>query len=74
MSFLFKSTDAHTSEIDDTLQYFNAAAGSLDNNVSVASSSPSVPILRNKRKKKKTNRFGPIHKLNVLAFRAKLRL
>lgn len=57
MSFLFKSIDAHTSEIDDTLQYFNAAAGSLDNNDEGATSVPSGPVLGNKKKKMKTNRW-----------------
>ena len=57
MSFWFKTVDAHTSEVDDTLQYFNAAAGNLDNDVSVEVSCPAGPIIGNKRKKKKTNRF-----------------
>jgi hypothetical protein len=63
MNFFFKSDDAHTSAVDDTLQYFNAALGSMDPDddvgIGVANSGvrPKGPLRGGRKKKhKKTSR------------------
>ena len=62
MNFFFKSDDAHTSAVDDTLQYFNAAQGTLnpDGDVTLtpignSGVRPKGP-LRRKRKNKNLSR------------------
>ncbi len=65
MNFFFKSDDAHTSAVDDTLQYFNAALGSMDPDddvgIGVANSGvrPKGPLRGGRKKKhKKTSRWN----------------
>ena len=60
MNFFFKSDEAHTSAVDDTLQYFNAAHGPLgpdDDDVTVglhdSGVRPKGPLRGGRKKKNK---------------------
>ena len=60
MNFFFKSDEAHTSAVDDTLQYFNAAHGTLgpdDDDVTVrlhdSGVRPKGPLRGGRKKKNK---------------------
>ena len=71
MSFFFKSDDAHTSEVGDTLQYFNAAHGRLadDNDVPRSGVRPKGPRIGGRKKKnKKTNRLKTKQKFGLFRF------